>query len=62
MKNILKSLVLLSALAITTTNFAQTKAPNYNQQNQLSGLKQTSTVPGKVQLNNHYSTNHQVNH
>ena len=65
MKNSLNALVVLSALAITTTSFAQTKAPNsanYKQQNQLVGRKQTATASAQVQLNNDYSTNPQVNH
>ncbi|GGD83141.1 hypothetical protein GCM10011514_53970 [Emticicia aquatilis] len=65
MKNTLNALVVLSALAITTTSFAQTKAPNsanYKQQNQLLGRKQTATAPAQVQLNNDYSTNPQANH
>ncbi len=65
MKNTLNALVVLSALTITTTSFAQTKAPNsanYKQQNQLLGRKQTATVPAQVQLNNCYSTNPQANH
>jgi hypothetical protein len=65
MKNILKSLVLLSALMVTTASFAQSIAPNstnYKQQNQLLGRKQTASVPAQVQLNNDYSTNPQENH
>ena len=65
MKNKFNALVVLSALAITTTSFAQTKAPNsanYKQQNQLVGRKQTATAPAQVQLNNDYSANPQVNH
>lgn len=65
MKNSLNALVVLSALAITTTSFAQTKAPNsanYKQQNQLVGRKQTATASAQVQLNNDYSTNPQANH
>lgn len=65
MKNKLNALVVLSALAITTTSFAQTKAPNsanYKQQNQLLGRKQTATAPAQVQLNNDYSTNPLANH
>jgi hypothetical protein len=65
MKNTLKTLVVLSALAITTTSFAQSKAPNsanYKQQNQLLGRKPTASDPAQVQLNNDYSTNPQVNH
>ena len=65
MKNTLKTLVVLSALAITTTSFAQSKAPNsanYKQQNQLLGRKPTASDPVQVQLNNDYSTNPQVNH
>lgn len=65
MKNILKSLVLLSALTVTTASFAQSIAPNstnYKQQNQLLGRKQTASVPAQVQLNNDYSTNPQENH
>jgi uncharacterized protein YpmB len=63
MKNILKSLVLLSALMVTTASFAQSIAPNstnYKQQNQLLGRKQTASA--QVQLNNDYSTNPQENH
>ena len=63
MKNILKSLVLLSALTVTTASFAQSIAPNltnYKQQNQLLGRKQTASAP--AQLNNDYSTNPQENH
>lgn len=65
MKNTLNALVVLSTLTITTTSFAQTKAPNsanYKQQNQLLGRKQTATAPAQVQLNNGYSTNPQANH
>lgn len=65
MKNTLNALVVLSALAITTTSFAQTKAPNsanYKQQNQLLGRKQINNAPAQVQLNNGYSTNPQANH
>ena len=65
MKNTLKTLVVLSALAITTTSFAQSKAPNsanYKQQNQLLGRKPTASAPAQVQLNNYYSTNPQTNH
>ncbi|GAB2640948.1 hypothetical protein GCM10027035_38540 [Emticicia sediminis] len=65
MKNKFNALVVLSALAITTTSFAQTKAPNsanYKQQNQLLGRKQTATAPAQVQLNNDYSTNPLANH
>ena len=65
MKNSLNALVVLSALAITTTSFAQTKAPNsanYKQQNQLLGRKQTASAPAQVQLNNDYSTNPLANH
>jgi hypothetical protein len=65
MKNTLKTLVVLSALAITTTSFAQSKAPNsanYKQQNQLLGRKPTASDPAQVQLNNDYSTNPQANH
>lgn len=65
MKNKFNALVVLSALAITTTSFAQTKAPNsanYKQQNQLVGRKQTATSPAQVQLNNDYSTNPLANH
>lgn len=65
MKNTLNALVVLSALAITTTSFAQTKAPNsanYKQQNQLLGRKQTATSSAQIQLNNDYSTNPQANH
>lgn len=65
MKNKLNALVVLSALAITTTSFAQTKAPNsanYKQQNQLLGRKQTASAPAQVQLNNDYSTNPLANH
>lgn len=65
MKNTLKTLVVLSALAITTTSFAQTKAPisaNYKQQNQLLGRKQTAKTPAKIQLNNDYTTNSLANH
>jgi len=63
MKNMVKTLVVLSALMITTVIFAQTKASNlanYTQQNQLLGLK--PTVSAQVQLNNDYSTNPQANH
>lgn len=65
MKNKFNALVVLSALAITTTSFAQTKAPNsanYKQQNQLLGRKQTATASAQVQLNNDYSTNPLANH
>lgn len=65
MKNKFNALVVLSALAITTTSFAQTKAPNsanYKQQNQLWGRKQTATASAQVQLNNDYSTNPLANH
>jgi hypothetical protein len=65
MKNTLKTLVVLSALTITATSFAQTKVPNsanYKQQNQLVGSKQILTTPAQVQLNNHYSTNPQANY
>ena len=65
MKNTLKTLVVLSALAITTTSLAQSKAPNsanYKQQNQLLGRKPTASDPAQVQLNNDYSTNPQANH
>ncbi len=65
MKNKFNALVVLSALAITTTSFAQTKAPNsanYKQQNQLLGRKQTASAPAQVQLNNDYSTNPLANH
>ena len=65
MKNSLNAFVVLSALAITTTSFAQTKAPNsanYKQQNQLLGRQQTASAPAQVQLNNDYSTNPLANH
>lgn len=65
MKKTLNAFVVLSALAITTTSFAQTKAPNsanYKQQNQLLGRKQTANAPAQVQLNNDYSTNPLVSH
>jgi hypothetical protein len=65
MKNTLKALVLLSALTITTTSFAQSITPNstnYKQQNQLLGRKPTASDPAQVQLNNDYSTNSQANH
>jgi Tfp pilus assembly protein PilX len=65
MKNKLNALVVLSALAVTTTSFAQTKAPNsanYKQQNQLLERKQTALAPAQVQLNNDYSTNPLANH
>jgi hypothetical protein len=65
MKNTIKTLVVLSSLAITTTSFAQSKAPNsanYKQQNQLLGRKPTASDPAQVQLNNDYSTNPQANH
>lgn len=65
MKNTFKTLVVLSALAVTTTSFAQTKAfnsANYKQQNQLLGRKPTTSARAQVQFNNHYSTNPQANH
>ncbi len=65
MKNKFNALVVLLALAITTTSFAQTKAPssaNYKQQNQLLGRKQTASAPAQVQLNNDYSANPLANH
>lgn len=65
MKNKLNALVVLSALAITTTSFAQTKVPNsanYKQQNQLLGRKQTAKSTAQIQLNNDYSTNPQANY
>lgn len=57
--------MVLSALAVTTTSFAQTIAPNsvnYKQQNQLLGRKQIVKAPAKVQLSNDYSANPLANH
>jgi hypothetical protein len=65
MKVSIHTVVVLSAFAVTTTVFAQSKTSlpaNYKQQNLLLAKKNQQVQPSQIALSNDYSTNPLVNH
>jgi bifunctional ADP-heptose synthase (sugar kinase/adenylyltransferase) len=65
MKITIQTLVVLSALAVTTTAFAQSKASppaNYKQQNQLIAKKKQPIQSSQIAISNDYATNPLENH
>ena len=65
MKLSIHTLVVLSAFAVTTTAFAQSKASppaNYKQQNLLLAKKKQPVQQSQIAISNDYSTNPLENH
>ena len=65
MKNTLHTLLVVSAFAVTTTGFAQTKSSppaNYKQQNMHLAKKDKVVKPTEIALSNDYSSNPLANH
>lgn len=65
MKRKINALVVLAAIAVTSTAFAQTKSTspaNYKQQNNLLAKRSKKAEPTQIALSNDYSTNPLDNH